>query len=86
MSTLVVVAVRDTRIESYMQPNCMRHPGQAVRGFLDEANRPDAQNTLHNHPEDFELWILGTFDEETGEFTNKPERLIRGIDAKRTEA
>lgn len=82
---LTIVAVRDTRVEAFMQPNTMRHAGAAIRGFQDEANREDPQNMIYNHPEDFELWQLGTFDEETGMFENAPQRLIRGVDAKRAE-
>lgn len=84
MTLLTVIAVRDTRVEAYMQPNTMRHKGQAIRGFQDEANRADPQNMIYQHPEDFELWQLGTFDDETGQFQNQPERLLRGIDAKQT--
>lgn len=80
---MTVVAVRDTRIEAFMQPTTVIHPGAAIRGFQDEANRADQQNTLWTHPEDFELWQLATFNEETGEFENTPTRLMRGIDAKK---
>lgn len=80
---IIIVAVRDSAVGAYMQPSTVRAPGQAIRGFQDEANRQDPQNTLWAHPEDFELWQLGYFDEETGDITMEKQMLIRGKDAKR---
>lgn len=79
----VIVAVKDLSIPAFMAPTPVRAAGQAIRGFQDEANRPAQDNPVHNHPQDFELWQLATFDEETGQFENNQQLLIRGMDAKK---
>lgn len=81
----VIVAVKDLSIPAFMQPTTVRATGQAVRGFTDEANRDDSTNQINRHPEDFELWQLGYFDEESGTFENDAKILIRGVDAKHHE-
>ena len=78
-----IVAVKDLSIPAFMQPTTVRATGQAVRGFQDEVNRAAQDNNLYNHPEDFELWHLGNFDEDSGEFESNPQLLLRGVDAKK---
>lgn len=86
MTITHIVAVKDLAIQAFMQPTTVRAPGQAMRGFGDEINRKDAQNELQRHPEDYELWKIGTFDDETGEINHAPELLLRGKDAKVPDA
>ena len=64
MAKHIIVAVRDRQLNAYMRPFTAQTRGQAIRSFRDEVNR---QGSEHNtHPEDYELYQLGTFDEETG--------------------
>jgi len=35
---------------------------------MDEVNREDTNNTMYHHPEDFALYHLGEFDDNTGKF------------------
>ena len=81
----IIVAIKDSAMQAFMNPTGVRARGQALRSFTDEVNRADPQNPLHQHPEDYELWQLATFDEETGEFQNALEILIRGKDAVKPE-
>lgn len=81
----IIVAVKDLSIPAFMQPTAVRAAGQAIRGFQDEANRRAQENPVYNHPQDFELWQLASFDEENGQFENDQRLLIRGVDAKKTD-
>lgn len=81
----VMCAVRDTRVEVFGNPFFSRAPGQAMRDFMTRINTREEGNALNTNPEDFELWKLGTFDDETGEIQTEPERLMRGIDARQAE-
>lgn len=88
MSKRIVVAVFDGRSRLYGQPFFVVARGQAIRSFMDEVRRKDPENTLYGHPEDFELRMLGVFDDETGVFEVEGvtgELLSRGIDVKNME-
>ena len=50
--------------------------GVAVRSFADEVNRKSDDNQMFRHPDDFELWSLGGFDDETGEFHAVDKRCV----------
>jgi len=76
-----VLAIRDRAIDSYGQPFFSASVGGAVRSFSDEVNRPGENNQLHKHPEDFDLFLLGEFDDQTGEFdTTRPAQVAVGKD------
>lgn len=79
---LQVISVLDRAVNVYSRPVFVQAIGQAMRSFMDEANRDAAENTMHAHPKDFALFHLGEFDEETGRFENLelPVRLLEAID------
>lgn len=60
----IIVAVRDRQITAFLRPFTAQSRGQAIRSFRDEVNRDGSE--LNSHPEDYELYELGTFDEQTG--------------------
>lgn len=65
---LKVVAVRDRAADAYMRPFFVPTIGMAVRSFQDEVNRSGADNPMWSHPEDYDLYELGDFDEDSGRF------------------
>lgn len=78
---LFVCAVYDRALEAYNRPLFVPHKGAALRSFTDEALRVADDNTLNKHPEDYELFCFGTFDDTTGVFQcGAPERLVRAKD------
>lgn len=79
---LIVVAVRDSAVDAFMRPFFVPSTGMAIRSFRDEVNRADSE--MAKHPQDYELFQLGMFDEDTGRFSNAeaPRSLIRGADCK----
>lgn len=80
---LLACAVRDSAANAYNRPFFVPSTGLAVRSFRDEVNRADAQNPMFAHPQDFELWLIGVFDEENGQLEGCPhERLARAQDVK----
>ena len=81
----ILIAVRDNAVEAYQQPLTVRARGEAIRWFIDLVNNPENRN-IHNNPGDFDLYAIGRFDDQTARLTtfDQPERLIRGIDAKRS--
>ena len=65
---LQVVAVKDRAADAFMRPFFVPTIGMAVRSFQDEVNRQSADNAMFAHPEDYDLYSLGQFDEEAGTF------------------
>lgn len=79
---LFVCAMFDSATQAYGRPIFVNAPGQAMRSFQDEINRPAADNDLNKHPDDFELWHLANYDDTHGTFTSSaPVLLMRGKDA-----
>lgn len=73
--------VRDIAVGAYGRPMFMQSKGQALRSFSDEVNRVADDNQMNKHPEDFALFYLGLFDEETGVFvSNDPQFLSSASD------
>lgn len=79
-----IVAVRDIQIEEYLRPFTVPAIGGATRSFTDEVNRTAPDNPMSQHPADYHLFELGTFDTQTGEIfplPTPPRLLLRGEDA-----
>lgn len=66
MTILTIVSVKDRAIDSYNRPFYVPTIGAAIRSFTDEVNRKDSE--MQAHPEDYDLYDLGTFDDQTGTF------------------
>ena len=74
----LLMAIKDRAIDAFQPVASVRAKGEAIRPFQDAINNP--QNAqLHAHPDDYDLYMVGTFDDETGELTPiKPEKLADG--------
>jgi len=76
-----VVCVKDRAAEVFNRPFFVPHRNVAVRDFTDEVNRSAADNQLNKHPDDFDLYLLGTYDDNTGSFSlDVPTVLVRAKD------
>lgn len=74
-----VVAIRDRAADLFSVPSFVVSTGAAVRSFSDSVNAPDS--AIHAHPEDYDLYELGTFDDNTGTFTtDQPRQIAVGKD------
>lgn len=74
---LFLYALRDSKTDQFGNPMAMQAKGQAIRSVADEINRKDPQNLLSTHPQDFELYELGTYDTDTGVYdTHTPKSVI----------
>lgn len=80
MTKLVVCAVRDVCGDLFAQPIFQPSVGGAQRAFSDAVNRPDPNNLLAQHPEHFELYHLGYYEDTDGSFDlfPKPRQLLLG--------
>jgi hypothetical protein len=71
-----VVAIRDRAMDSFGNPIFVVAIGQAIRSFSDEVNRKAPDNALAAHPEDYDMFVLGEFDDVTGLFSGGPPKQI----------
>lgn len=76
-----VLCVKDNCAGVYMRPFTSPNTGSAIRTFSSEINRPAEDNMMYKHADDFDLYLLGMFDDATGELRQEtPKCLIRGKD------
>jgi hypothetical protein len=81
---MIVVSIKDRAADAYGRPFYVPSVGVAIRSFQDEVNRQSDDNQMYQHPDDFDLFHLGEFDDNTGLFTNfdVPALLMLGKQAK----
>jgi hypothetical protein len=80
----IICTVYDRAAETYGRPMFVPSIGVAIRSFTDEINRNHGDNQLFNHPDDFDLYELGEYDDQTSRITtlDLPKVLILGKQAK----
>lgn len=61
-----MIMTRDIVSNSWSTPMFVPNIGNAIRSFGDECRRKEPGNVLAQHPRDFELWHMGTYDDDTG--------------------
>lgn len=72
----VIMAIRDSAVGAYQTPFTSPSIGAAIRSFQDAINNPQS-GTLHGHPDDYELYHIGIFDDETAKITECEEPTMR---------
>ena len=65
---MIVVSIKDRAADAYGRPFYVPSVGVAIRSFQDEVNRAAEDNQMYQHPDDFDLFDLGSFDDNTGSF------------------
>lgn len=60
-----VIAVYDKKIGLYGSPFYVRHNGEAIREW--DIIRRDTNKKFGKNPEDFDLYQIAVYDDETGE-------------------
>ncbi len=75
--------IYDSKANAYMQPWFLTQNGMAVRAFSDCVNSDD--HNFSRHPEDYTLFSLGEFDDQTAKITRaEPISLGNGVQYKKT--
>lgn len=68
----IVVSVRDRAADCFGVPVFTVSVGTAIRSFSDEVNRDGSP--FYAHPEDFDLFVLGEYDDSLGAFECLPPK------------
>lgn len=85
-----IIAIRDIVADVYTQPFTSASIGGTIREFGDRCNGTDAQDMVAKHPEHFELWLLGEYDDKNGSIRSfsmdsageEPRQLAAGANLK----
>lgn len=74
-----IFSIFDEKAKAFLPPILLPHVGQMEREFKDAVN--DITTAFYRHPEDYTLFKLGTFDNETGmhKIDKTPEPLHNGV-------
>ncbi len=67
---LEIFDIFDSATGSYARPFFMLTKSEASRAFVDIIN--DDKSAIHKHPEDFTLFHLGSFDQDSATFVVLP--------------
>lgn len=79
---LFILCVRDRSADCFGQPSFHTSIGAAVRAFKDEINRPAENNVMYKHPEDFDLYEVGIYDDSGATFDcHAPSQVAIGKDS-----
>lgn len=79
---LKVYSIRDTKAEVYNTPFMKKTHGEAERDFTSLVK--DEKSMPNQYPEDFDLYHLGIFDDQTGKFEPlaTPQHIIKAVNVK----
>lgn len=61
----LIYNIYDSKSKSWFTPVFVLREGQMLRSWMDVAN--DESSTIGKHPEDYCLFKIGTFDDDTGD-------------------
>lgn len=79
---IFVCSIRDRATDCFGPPMFARAVQQGIRSFSEQVNSRDGGNVA-SHPEDFDLYLLGEFDDATGRFecpAGQPQMIAVGKD------
>ena len=72
----VILTVRDKKAAAFSQPFFAPTLIHGIRSFHDAVTRPGDDNMMSKHPDDFELYAVGTFDDFEGRFETQLPSLV----------
>lgn len=82
---LIGVCIKDTAVQAFNRPFFVRGVPEALRLFVDEVNRSASDNPMFNHSEDFELYRVCSFDDQSGAMVPFFELIVRAKDVRRSD-
>jgi len=78
---LKMYSIRDQKAEVFNTPFFQKTHGEAERNFHTAANDP--QTSLSKYPEDFDLYYLGEYDDNSGRTKplDTPQHMLKAVQA-----
>lgn len=78
-------AIRDSKTEFFGPPWAKSTHGEAERDFTTLVNDPQSQ--IFNYPQDYDLYLLGEYDSNTGKITpeDTPKHCLKAVQIKKAQ-
>lgn len=83
MATVKLYAVKDNKASAYLEPFTCANDAVASRAFAQRCN--DSNTVFYKFPQDFDLYEIGTYDQESSNIIQRdehPRMTISGTTAK----
>lgn len=76
---LKAFSIRDSKGEIFNSPFFKKTLGEAERDFTELCR--DEKSMVQKYPEDFDLYYIGTYDDQTGVFKSlaTPQHMIKAV-------
>ena len=76
---LKAFSIRDAKAEVFNTPFFQKTHGEAERSFRTGIN--DQTTSLNKYPEDFDLYYIGEYDDQSGCFIvlDTPQHMVKGV-------
>lgn len=78
----VLIGILDKKSDLFIEFAAVSNHAVAIRAFTDGINRDAPENNLFKWPDDFDLYLLGEYDNRTGDLAAKKTRLAQGTQVK----
>lgn len=72
-----IFCVYDSKVGAYLQPFFAASKGEAIRSFSDVCN--DSNSMFYKHSEDYTLFELGSFDDQSAVLTSNNTPISLGL-------
>jgi len=76
----LLISLYDRATEAYAPIMTVHTKAEAIRSFREAVNDPNTP--INKNPTDYELYVVGTFDDEHGKIEGNLELLARAEDHK----
>lgn len=70
MAKLKIYSVRDSKTEAFARPFFLQNDQVMHRAIL--GAKMDTESAMSKHAEDYSVYEIGTFDEDSGQIESKP--------------
>lgn len=82
MSVNYIYSIFDNAAKNYGTPHTARTDAEAIRQFANVVNEPN--NVINQTPDDFTLFRIAAFDNNTGEIIPEPPtKITNGVECKK---
>lgn len=71
-----IFTVLDVKANAFANPFYAQNVGVAIRMLTDTAKNPESMIAMH--PGDYQLWLIGEWDDHTGEINVEHENTLIG--------
>lgn len=77
MKNLQLYSIFDAKVSAYQPPFTAQNDAHAKRMLADTAKDP--KTLFHQHPADYTLFKIGSFDDETGQLVSLPHSRLESL-------